>query len=77
MKISKKCPKCKSDFIIALKEGIFDQREFRNVIHLSTFSTVQKVTYICCECGYTEEWLKDSDLDLVKSYKDSDRNILK
>lgn len=39
--------------------------------------TVNKVTYICCECGYTEEWLKDSDLDLVKAYKDSDRNILK
>lgn len=66
MKNTKICPKCKSDNIVrfdgyngtnfsgnSLKVGIIPQ------------STVNVNRYVCCSCGFTEEWIDMEDMDMI------------
>lgn len=32
-------------------------------------SAVNVNRYICCDCGFTEEWIDKADLDAVKNSK--------
>ena len=37
------------------------------------FSAVNVNRYICCECGYTEEWIDREDIEKVKNSKKAKR----
>ena len=36
-------------------------------------SAVNVNRYICCDCGFTEEWIDKSDLETVKKSKKAKR----
>lgn len=33
---------------------------------MTIFSAVKVDRYICCSCGYTEEWINTKDMDKLK-----------
>lgn len=57
MKTTKKCPKCGSEEIVTA--AVDD-----NVIRLgvTSLSAVYVTQYICCGCGYSEQWLNRDSL---------------
>ena len=62
MKMKNKCPKCgSSDIIIAPgKAGAYGAGN--NIqVGLTVFSAVLVNRYVCCECGYSEEWIDNRD----------------
>lgn len=67
MKMKNKCPKCgSSDIIIAPgKTGAYGAGN--NIqVGLTVFSAVLVNRYVCCECGYSEEWIDKEDLQTLK-----------
>lgn len=79
MKIKKVCPKCKSTNIIGIagKSGqVFARENIANYLQLDAFHAVEKQTYICCDCGYSEEWINDADLEMLKKFQGTNKDIL-
>lgn len=70
MKNTRVCPKCGSDDI-RIMDGSCGMYGSGNNICLGTtlFSAVMVNRYICCSCGFTEEWIDEKDLDKLKSSK--------
>jgi hypothetical protein len=63
MKNSKQCPKCKSADIYKITGDGY------NAIDVG-FSQVTLYRYICCDCGYTEEFVeKEKDFEKIKNSK--------
>ena len=58
MKISKQCPKCKSTDICRIGAG------GGNAYYLG-LKHVLPYRYICCKCGYTEEYIETAE-DIMK-----------
>lgn len=57
MKHSKQCLKCGSCDIIVLKNDGFPEMSDRGLMTgASILTNVALDRYICCGCGYTEEW---------------------
>jgi len=71
LKESNTCPKCKGTEIIRVegKSGAYGTGN--NIqLGLTTFSAVLVHRYVCCNCGYTEEWINKEDLQkLIKKYQ--------
>ena len=68
MKNSKKCPKCNSDDIIRVDGSIRGYGAGNNImIGLTIFSAVNVNRYICCNCGYCEEWIDKNDISKIKN----------
>ncbi|MPW26439.1 hypothetical protein GC105_11625 [Alkalibaculum sp. M08DMB] len=70
MKNTKTCSKCNSKNIIRIpgKAGAYGSGN--NIMTgMSIFSAVKITRYLCCECGYSEEWIEDK--------KDIDKLIVK
>lgn len=65
MKNTKICPKCNSDKIIRIpgETGAYGVGNNIRVGFLK--GTVNVSRYMCCNCGYTEEWI-DSKEDIRK-----------
>lgn len=66
MKNTETCPKCNSMNILRIpgKAGAYGSGN--NIMVGSTiFSAVKVTRYLCCECGYSEEWI-DSKKDIEK-----------
>lgn len=63
MKRTKICPKCSSHEILRVKDTA---GEYTNALIIGFFSTVYVPRYVCCDCGYVEEWVDTSDLDTLK-----------
>ena len=63
MKNTNECPKCKSSRIISIK-GKAGAYGSGNVIHtgMTIFSAVSVIRYVCCSCGYSEEWVDKDDI---------------
>lgn len=62
MKNTKMCPKCNSREILRIpgKAGAYGSGN--NITVGSTiFSAVKITRYLCCECGYSEEWIDNKD----------------
>ena len=56
-----KCPKCESEKIITPSHRVKS-----DVVILGWFSEIPVSRYVCCECGYTEQWVKhEHDLELL------------
>lgn len=68
MKQSQVCPKCGSREIFGFTEG---QRESGgNYVYTGFFSAANVTRYVCCNCGYTEEYVRVQDIpNIIKFYK--------
>ena len=61
MKQSKICPKCGSTDILRV-EGSGGSLETSNILRLGWMDYVDVPRYVCCECGYAEEWVDRKNL---------------
>ena len=70
MKNSKVCPKCNSNDILRINGSTRGYGAGNNIlIGLTIFSSVNVNRYVCCKCGYTEEWIDEEDIPRLKSAK--------
>lgn len=71
MKNTKKCPKCGGTDILRVAGSAGAYGTGNNIqTGLSNFSAVKVHRYVCCGCGYSEEWIDKEDIPrLVKKYK--------
>ena len=69
MKISSKCPKCDGKKIIRIDGYSGPYGSGNNIkVGLTIFSSVNVNRYICCECGYSEEWIDPEDIPVLKDH---------
>lgn len=67
MKINKVCPKCKSTDIIKVEGSAKGYGAGNNIpIGHTILSYVKVARYICCDCGYVEEWVDMEDIPKIK-----------
>ena len=71
MKKNKRCPKCESNDILEVNGS---NPTFISKVGLNNHLNIIK--YICCNCGYIEEWVSNSDLEKLKNNKKEDINII-
>lgn len=71
MKNTRICPKCNSSNIIRIDGYAGAYGSGNNIMVGATiFSAVNVNRYVCCNCGFTEEWIDRSDLEkLMRSRK--------
>ncbi|MBQ7971292.1 MAG: hypothetical protein IJ294_02965 [Clostridia bacterium] len=70
MKINRICPKCSSADVVRFDGYTGAYGTGNNIMTGNTiFSTVNVNRYICCRCGYTEEWIDQEDLEKIKNSK--------
>lgn len=72
MKNAKTCPKCGAIDIVRV-DGYAGAYGSGNNIMLgkSIFSAVNVNRYICCNCGFAEEWIDKVDIERIKNSKNS------
>lgn len=63
MKNSVTCPKCNSNNIIKIPGKVGSYGSGNNISF--GFTSVKVTRYLCCDCGYSEEWI-DSKQDIEK-----------
>lgn len=74
MKNSKICPKCQGNDIIIAK-GEEQAYGIGNNVRAGIFKQVIVNRYICCTCGFTEEWMEKDDIPTVKKYCEKKKRI--
>ena len=68
MKNSRRCPKCNSHDILVVpgKAGAYGSGN--NIqMGMTIFSAVLVDRYVCCKCGYSEEWINQYDIESLKA----------
>ena len=74
MKNTRICPKCSSSNIVRFDGYTAAYGSGNNMMTGHTvFSAVNVNRYVCCECGYTEEWIDREDIEKVKKSKKAKR----
>lgn len=74
MKNSHICPKCGGSDIVRIDGNVGAYGTGNNVILGATvFSAVEVHRYICCACGFTEEWIDERDLQKVRDSRKAHR----
>lgn len=74
MKHSKLCTKCRSSNIVRIDGYSGAYGTGNNImVGASIFSSVNVNRYICCECGFTEEWIDREDIEKVTNSKKAKR----
>ena len=74
MKNTKLCPKCESASIVRIDGHAGAYGSGNNIMLGSTvFSAVNVNRYICCSCGYTEEWIDKEDLERIANSRKAKR----
>lgn len=67
MKNTKICPKCNSTDVVRVNGSVGSYGTGNNImIGATIFSAVNVNRYICCACGFTEEWIDKVDIDKIK-----------
>ena len=70
MKNGRKCIKCAGENIVRVDGRCGPYGSGNNIMLGATiFSGINVNTYICTDCGYTEEWIDTCDLDKIKNSK--------
>lgn len=70
MKLSRICPKCQSADIVRFDGNVGPYGSGNNLMIGSTlFSAIKVNRYVCCRCGFTEEWMDQEDLERIKNSK--------
>jgi len=67
MKITKHCPKCNSKDVLSI-QGERQGYGRGNNIKVGIIGQVTPTKYVCCDCGFIEEWIDDPN-DLLKIKK--------
>lgn len=73
MKNKRICPKCNSTDILLVpgKAGAYGSGN--NIqTGMTIFSAVLIHRYVCCSCGYSEEWIDKEDIQKLKKKYDRD-----
>ena len=74
MKHTKTCPKCHAVDIVRFDGYAGAYGAGNNVMTGSTiFSAVNVNRYVCCACGYTEEWIDKEDIEKIVNSKKAKR----
>ena len=74
MKNTKKCPKCGSTDILIVDGYAGAYGSGNNIMIGSTiFSAVKVNRYLCCDCGFTEEWVDKKDINQIEKSKRAHR----
>lgn len=74
MKKSRKCPKCNSTDIVRIDGSVEGYGAGNNLkLGATIFSAVKVNRYVCCTCGFIEEWLDKEDIEKVKNSKKAKR----
>jgi len=60
MRNTHRCPKCGSADIITVEPGLY------NSFPVSFFAQAKLERWVCCTCGYSEEWVEQDKLDKVR-----------
>lgn len=69
MKNSGKCPKCGGTDLVLVPGTKGAHGAGNNIqVGLTNFSAVLVNRYVCCSCGYSEEWIDQKDLEKLKRY---------
>jgi len=64
MKYTRTCPKCGSPKIIRIDGSAGAYGVGNNIMLGATiFSAVNVNRYVCCACGFTEEWIDQEDIE--------------
>ncbi len=65
MKHTKTCPKCVGKDILRIDGTVLPNGAGNNIrtVHLSY---VMVNRYLCCDCGYSEEWVSPRDIPQLK-----------
>ncbi len=67
MKTTHTCPKCRSTDILMVPGRCGAYGMGNNILVGSTiFGAVMVDRYICCSCGYSEEWIRKEDITKLK-----------
>ena len=67
MKNNHTCPKCKGTDLILVKGNAGGYGSGNNIqIGFTNFSAILVHRFVCCGCGYTEEWINKEDLSKLK-----------
>ncbi len=70
MKYSKKCPKCGSrDIFLMDNDRSADGMQNGNAAGMTYYSNVTVQQYICCKCGYSEQWVDRLTLAGIPSHR--------
>ncbi len=68
------CPKCGSNDICVIDGYTGPYGSGNNImVGATVFSAVKVNRYICCTCGFTEEWINREDLPKVRNSKKAHR----
>jgi len=74
MKNTKVCPKCGGIDIVRIDGSVGAYGAGNNVmVGASIFSAVNVNRYVCCSCGFTEEWIDEQDIEKIKNSKKAKR----
>lgn len=67
MRTSGICPKCGSRQIVRIDGDIRAYGAGNNIMPgLTIFSAVKVNRYLCCECGFSEEWIDPQDIPALR-----------
>ncbi len=64
MMYSAMCPKCGSKDIVRVNGYVGSYGEGNNM-NLGAFAKINVNRYICCNCGYSEEWIDPEDIPRI------------
>ena len=62
------CPKCGGTDVLRIPGGTVCLGDSSQNFVAVGLSSVPVDRYVCCCCGFSEEWLRESDLKKVKKY---------
>ena len=67
MKNTNFCPKCNGTDIIRINGTAEAYGAGNNIrVGMTIFSAVLVNRYLCCNCGYSEEWIDKEDIQKLK-----------
>ena len=68
MKNNNRCPKCDGSSIIFIEGYAGAYGSGNNIrVGLTMFSAAKVDRYVCGGCGYSEEWIRQEDIPILKN----------
>lgn len=75
MKNNNTCPKCHSQKIIRIPGSVGAHGAGNNILtNFTIFGAVKVTRYVCAECGFSEEWIENSE-DINKLKENFESNF--
>ncbi|MBQ9460710.1 MAG: hypothetical protein IJU51_02165 [Clostridia bacterium] len=67
MNNTRTCPKCGSKDIVIIDGNVGAYGSGNNIpVGLTLYSSVPVNRYLCCSCGFSEEWINRDDISKVR-----------